>query len=288
MDKPAFRVDIDALFRKKNPGLYRWIPGFLLRWVKRTVHQEEINGALERNKNYRDAEFAEHIILDELGARINSSGIHNIPSSGGAIIAANHPLGGLDGMILMVEASKVRKDVRVIVNDILTALPNFGDIFIPVNKIGSKAKESLQRVEDAYASNKLVLVFPAGLCSRQINGAIRDLDWQKSFISRALKYNLPIVPTYISGENSNWFYSLANFRKFLGIKANIEMFYLPDEMFRQKGKEVHMTVGKPIPASTFDQRHSQAEWAQMVKDFVYQLRQNPDSDFTEFILSGYG
>ncbi|MBS3913143.1 MAG: 1-acyl-sn-glycerol-3-phosphate acyltransferase [Bacteroidetes bacterium] len=276
-------IDIDGLFRKKNPGLYKWIPRFILNWIKKTVHQTDINEALHRNRNYRDAEFAERIIRDELHVKLTSTGLENIPESGGCIVAANHPLGGIDGMMLMVEASKVRTDVRVIVNDLLTALPNFGEIFIPINKLGAKGKQSMRMVDEAYSTQKLVLVFPAGLCSRKRNGVIKDLDWQKSFINRSIKYGLPVIPAFFSGKNSKRFYTVSRIRTFLKIKTNIEMFFLPDEMFKQKGKHVHIHFGKPIPAETFDNRQSQHQWAQTIKEYVYKMGRNKELNFNNFL-----
>ncbi|MBL7812577.1 MAG: 1-acyl-sn-glycerol-3-phosphate acyltransferase [Bacteroidetes bacterium] len=280
--KAPSQIDVAKVLREKNPGLARLIPGFIMRWVKRTLHEAEINEVLLHHGNLEGAAFASHVV-DLMGAKLTSHGKQHIPETGGAIIASNHPLGGLDGMMLLIEAAKVRPDVRFIVNDILMNLPQFQTVFIPVNKVGRTARESLQRVEETYSSGKLVLIFPAGLCSRKQGGNIKDLPWSKSFISRSIKNNLPVIPTHIHGHNSDRFYNLALWRKRLGIKANIEMFFLVDEMFRQKGKKVQITFGKPIPAETFDHRHSQEAWAQLLRDFVYLLEKNPGADFETYI-----
>lgn len=285
MQEEPLQIDIRKLFSKKNPRLARLIPGFVYRYISGILHEKEINKVLRTTMHLKDAQFAEFIVNHEVGAKISSTGLENIPKSGGAIIVCNHPLGGLDGMMLMSESYKMRQDVRIIVNDILTEIPNFGEIFIPVNKFGKKAKESLKQIEAAYAEGHLVLVFPAGLCSRKINGVIRDLTWQKSFVSRSLKYNLPVIPVHFSGKNSNRFYNLANFRKFFRIKVNIEMFFLVDELYRQKGKKFSIVFGKPIPAETFDTTHTQAEWAELMKDFVYTLKTNPEASFQDFIAA---
>lgn len=277
------RIDIKELFRKKNPGLIKIIPGFVFSWLKSIMHQDEINEILEGSKGVKDIDFA-RLVIQKMGAHLTSSGRENIPVSGGAIVASNHPLGGGDGMALMIECEKVRPDIRFIANDILMSIPNFETVFVPVNKVGSTSKDSLKRVDEEYAGGKLILIFPAGLCSRKQNGVIKDLNWNKSFISRAIKYQLPVVPTFISGENTNRFYRLANIRKFLGIKTNIEMFLLPDELFRQKGCKIHITFGKPIPHTVFDKKHSANSWAQCMKEYIYTMQSNDKLSFEEFAL----
>lgn len=272
------QIDIDKIFKDKNPRLYRFLPKFILKWVKRTIHQNEINEVLADSTEIKDVDFANYS-LDSLDVTRSSTGLENIPKTGGVIIAANHPLGGLDGMALIAECAKIRPDVRFIVNDILLKLPNFETVFVGVNKLGSNQREQLQKIEELYAKGYCVLIFPAGLCSRKINGTITDLSWQKSFIVRAKKYHLPIVPCFIEGQNSKRFYRLANWRKKLGIKANIEMFFLPDEMFKQKGKQIKMHFAKPIPSETWSSVKTADQWAQELKNFVYSINTSSDKVF---------
>jgi putative hemolysin len=164
----------------------------------------------------------------------------------------------------------VRKDFLFPVNDLLMNLSSLKEFFIPVNKHGSNA-ENIRIFNQAFASEVLLLYFPAGLVSRKVNGKIIDLEWKKTFLSKSIKYKRDIIPMYISGRNTNFFYNLANWRKRLGIKANIEMLYLVDEMFKQKNKIINITFGKLIPIETFDKRHTHAEWAQILRDHVYAL-----------------
>lgn len=279
------QIDIDEVFQKKNPKLYRWIPRIVLNWIKKIIHQSEMNQILLKTVNLKDAEFAEYLVRKELNTEMNVIGSENIPNSGGAILVSNHPLGGLDGMVLLVEASKRHPSVRVIVNDILSEIPNFEKSFIYINKLGHKGKESLKLIEEAYAGQNLVVVFPAGMCSRKKGNKISDLVWQKSFVSRAKKYSLPVIPMHFEGRNTNRFYRLANFRKKLGIKTNIEMFFLVDELFKQRNKSYKLTVGKPIlPAVLQENRHrTDFELAQDIKGFVYELGINPYADFEAYL-----
>jgi len=180
-------------------------------------------------------------------------------------------LGGLDGLVFIYELSKHFPDIKFPVNDILTSIKNLSGIFLPVNKHGNQAKEAARLIEEAYSSDCQILYFPAGLCSRKKRGIIKDLTWHKSFISKSIQHKRDIVPAFFSGRNSDFFYNLANFRKLIGIKANIEMLYLADEMFKQKDKEISLVFGSPIPWETFDKSRSAPEWAEWVKSKTYDL-----------------
>lgn len=263
-------IDIDDIFRKKNPRVYSLLPGFLLSYVKRVVHQDEINRIMAKIGHLQGFEFVD-ALLREFGVEVSLTGAENIPLEGPVIFASNHPLGGMDGIAFMYAVGKYREDLRVLVNDILMNIRNFEPIFIPVNKLGSNSREVSQLIEETYASDKAVLVFPAGLVSRKQPGGVKDLEWKKSFISKARRYKKDIVPVYIEGRNSNFFYNLARFRKRVGIKANIEMFYLPDEMFSQRGKKVIIHIGKPISHTYFDKSKTESQWAEWVKQVVYQM-----------------
>jgi putative hemolysin len=208
----------------------------------------------------------------------NELDLKNLPATGRYIIVSNHPLGGLDGMALMQEIGKVRTDFLFPVNDLLMNLPNLKQLFIPINKHGSNT-ENIQLFNDTFASDILLLYFPAGLVSRKQGKEIIDLEWKKTFLSKAIQYQRDIIPVHISGRNTNFFYNLANWRKKLGIKANIEMLYLVDEMFKQKDKTITITFGTPIPIKVFDKRYSNNQWAKLLKEHVYKLGSSDESVF---------
>jgi putative hemolysin len=283
-EKPFEDIDIEKVFKNRNPKLYKWLPGFVMRYIKNVIHQDEMNRIINMRGNAKGIDFV-NLILHEMGVKVSFSGLENIPKSGPVIIASNHPLGGLDGLILIKVVGEMRSDVKFIVNDILTNLPSFEEVFVPVNKLGSNAKSNLEMIDKLYASDKAVLIFPAGLCSRKIGNTITDLPWSKSFISKAQKYSHPIVPVFIRAHNSSWFYNLSKFRTKLGIKANVEMFYLADEMFKQKGKKIELVFGKPILPETLTKQYSQKEWAEIVKEFVYQIDKKPQIEFEKFLES---
>jgi len=263
-------IDVDKVIHKKSPKLSKLIQKFVTRYIKRVIHQEEINAILIKYKDNFGLDFINNV-LEEMKIKYSVIGEKNIPKTGRYIFASNHPLGGLDGLVFISEIGKFYKDLRFIVNDLLLNIKNFDPIFIPVNKHGKQSMEYVKKIESLYSSNAQILHFPAGLCSRKIRGKIIDLEWKKSFISKAIKHKRDIIPVYINGRNSNFFYNFANLRKFIGIKLNIEMIYLPDEMFMQKNKHITIKFGKPISYKTFDKTLSYSEWAKKVKDQVYIL-----------------
>jgi putative hemolysin len=263
-------IDVERILRSKNPTLAKAIPTFLINYLKRVVHQDDLNNFLRIYGHLKDSELIA-AGLKHFEIKYNVTGTENIPASGRYIFVSNHPLGGLDGLVFIYELSKHFTDIKFPVNDILTTIKNLSGIFLPVNKHGTQGKDAARGIEEAYASPGQILYFPAGLCSRKKNGIIKDLPWHKSFISKAVQHKRDIVPAYFSGRNSEFFYNLSNVRKFLGIKANIEMLYLADEMFRQKNKEIRLVFGKTIPWETFDKSRSAPDWADWVKSKSYEL-----------------
>ena len=271
------KIDIDGIFKSKNPSLYKILPSFIFSYLKRIIHQDEINDFLKRHENKYDFEFVKAVI-DDFGIDEKIVGLENIPASGGAVIAANHHLGALDFITMMNAIGTSRKDVKALVNDILMNLHNLKNLFSGVNKVGKTSAESLLEVESVFASENLSITFPAGLVSRKQfpNGflgksAIEDLEWKKAFITRAKKHKRNVIPVYIDGKNSDFFYNLALWRKRLGIKANIEMLYLVNEVYKQRGKTITVIFGKEISFETFDKRFTDMQWAQKIKEHVYRM-----------------
>lgn len=274
-------IDVKKVFYDKNPGLAKWIPGFMYRFFERLIHQEDMNRVLLKTRGLEGVPFAQ-ACFDEIGVTVTSKNSHYLPKTGHVILASNHPLGGLDGMGYIIEAHKVRPDVKFLVNDILMNVKPLQSVFMGVNKHGANAKKSLIEVERLFASDKAVLIFPSGMVSRKQHGKVFDLEWHKSFITKSVKYQTDIVPTFIDGQNSKLFYNIAMWRKRLGIKLNIEMLLLPSEMFKQKGKTITVHFGKPIPAYLIRHIGEHHRIANAMRHFVYTLKDNPDGDFETF------
>lgn len=276
-------IDIEAVIAQKNSTLLRHIPKFLIRWFEHFLHLNEINEIIYNNRNKPPRKSVEGILSD-FQAIIKSHNIDKIPKEGRILIASNHPLGGMDGLALMQEVSKIRKDILFPVNDLLLHIPVLEPLFIPVNKHGSNA-DNIKLFNEAFASDKAILYFPAGLCSRQNSaGEIMDLEWKKTFIAKSIASKRNIIPTFTDGKNSNRFYRLARWRSRFKMKTNIEMLFLPDEMFKQKGRTTDIYFGDPIPYTFFDSSKRPAEWAALLQAYIYTLKDGA-VPFSQFIKS---
>ncbi len=270
MTEKSLLIDVEKAIGDKNPRLLKALPGFVLSYLKKIIHQDDLNEIIRRFHDQEGLDFVEKS-LDYMGISYTAEGLENIPEQGRFLFVSNHPLGGLDGLVFIHVIGKIFPDLKFPVNDFLLNIKNLDPVFLPINKHGSQSRDAVRAIEEAYASDSQILYFPAGLCSRKIKGKIVDLEWKKHFITKAVEYKRDIIPVYFSGRNSNFFYNLANLRVFLGIKSNIEMIYLPNEMFKQRGKKLILKIGQPIPYTFFDKARTAKEWAAYVKDIVYSI-----------------
>lgn len=180
-------------------------------------------------------------------------------------------MGGPDGIMIVSAVGKIFPKTKLMVNDLLMNLPDIEDVFIPINRFGRNKRNYAEIFENSMQSDYQIIIFPAGLVSRKIKGKIVDLEWKKSFVAYAKRYERDIIPVYISGKNSNFFYNLANWRKRLGIKANIEQLYLVDELYKHKKESVSIYFGKPISYQSLTNDKSDTEWADEIKQIAYSL-----------------
>lgn len=265
-------IDIDGILYAKNPKLFKVIPRFLVSYLKRIIHQDELNSILIENTDKKGVDFM-NSVMEKFKMTINVNGFENIPNEGKYIFVSNHPLGGMESFALTSTIAKKLPKIQLLVNDILMYVENLKHLFIPINKHGGNSQDYFKNIENALLSDNQLYIFPAGMVSRKIKGKIIDLQWKKSFISMSIKHQRDVIPVHIDARNSNFFYNLARLRKLLGIKANFEMLYLADEFVKQKGKTITLTFGKPMPYTTFDKSKSQNEWAQEVRETVYKLKE---------------
>ena len=265
------KVDIDKILREKAPKHYKYIPKFFISYLKKVIHQEDINPFLVESKDKVGVDFLE-ACLEFLDVKIEVKGEENLPKDGFCTFVSNHPLGGADGVALgYVLGKHYDGQVKYLVNDLLMNLHGLAPLCIPINKTGKQSKDFPRMVEAGFQSDNHLIMFPAGLCSRRQHGEIRDLEWKKTFIVKSIQAQRDVVPVHFGGRNSDFFYNLANGCKTLGVKFNIAMLYLVDEMFKNKHKTFTVTIGKPIPWQTFDKSKTPAQWAEYVKDIVYKL-----------------
>lgn len=274
MNGKLVKIDVDNVLRTRLPKHYRYIPRFVVRWLERTICQDRLNTILEKmaDKNSVDAATA---ALDEMGINVTASGLDELPD-GRYMFVSNHPLGGLDGLALIsLLGNRYDHKIKFLVNDLLMAVTPLRGVFLPVNKYGHQTREVAAEIKESLKGDNQMITFPAGLCSRmQPDGTIADLPWQKAAVVHAVNNQRDIVPIYFDARNSRFFYRFAKWRKRLGIKFNIELIFLPKEMLKQSGSNLHFIVGQPIPWSSLDARAPKQEAARL-RDIVYSMATMP-------------
>lgn len=268
------KIDLRQVLRDKLPRQSRYIPGFIVSWLERIICQSDLNEMLRVCHGKRDAEFCRGV-LDHLGVTYNVEGGENLPDSGRVIIACNHPLGGLDGMMLIDYFTRVYgPGLRFIVNDLLMAIEPLKGVFLPINKHGQQSREAFRAIDEAMTSDKPMIIFPAGLCSRKgDDGKIADLRWQKNFVNKAIQHKRMIIPVFFDGQNSNFFYNFAKLRTSVGLRLNIEMVRLPREVFRSAGQSYTIRIGRPIGWQELDGGSRAQAQADKIREIVYSLKQ---------------
>lgn len=263
-------VDVAQLLEDKNPKLKKRLPKFVINWLKKIIHQDEVNAFMIEHRDKKNADFCDEV-MRYFNIEVNIHGVENIPREGGFVFASNHPLGGFDAIALVSKLRGVREDIKFIVNDLLMSISNMSDLFVGVNKHGASSADSRNKVNELFASDKAVFIFPAGLVSRQFDGEIQDTEWKKTFVMLARKNNKPIVPVFIRGRLTNRFYRLFRWRQRLGIKMNFEMLFLSDELFKQRNSKIDIIIGKPIPADFFTSEKSDVQWAAYLRELVHNM-----------------
>lgn len=270
-----FLIDVDKILASKAGKKAKYVPNFLVSYLKKIVHQEEINEYLLSVKEKRGVPFLE-ATMEYLDTKIEVEGLENLPDDGRlCTFVSNHPLGGQDGISIgCILGKHYDGRIKYLVNDLLMNLYGLAPLCVGINKTGSQARDFPQMVEAAFRSDDHIIMFPAGLCSRrQPDGSIRDLEWKKAFVVKSVQTQRDVVPIHFEGRNSDFFYSLANWCKRLGVKFNIAMLYLADEMYKNRHKTFRVIIGKPIPWQTFDKSKTPSQWAEYVKEQVYALPQ---------------
>lgn len=267
-------IDIDELLKSKMGRKARWVPRPLVSWLKRIIHQEEVNAYLWESRHLTGTEWLEECVR-YLDMTLELVGEENLPPKDDGRLytfVSNHPLGGEDGVALgAIIGRHYDSRFRYLVNDLLMNLPGLAPLCIPINKTGNQSRNFPAMVESGFQSDNHMLMFPAGICSRRQGDVIRDVEWKKTFVTKSVQYRRDVVPIHFGGQNSDFFYRLANFSDRYVKKVNIAMLFLVDEMYKNTHKTFRVAIGKPIPWQTFDNSRTAAQWAQYVRDRVYEL-----------------
>jgi len=265
------QVDVKQAIASKNKKLANGLPRFIIRWIEKLIHQDEINRFLAKHRHDTPVEFAKSGLEEFAQASVTVANEEKMPKEGRYIVVSNHPLGAIDGLAMISLIGKYRDDIKFPVNDLLLAIKPMHGIFIPINKHGNNSIDAAKELHNAFSSNDLIIYFPAGLCSRKIKGKIQDLEWKKTIIQKAIEYKRDIIPAFFEGKNSGRFYRIANLRKRFGIKTNLEMILLPDEMVKQKGNKFTVTFGDHVSYKTFDDSKTPKEWAAWLRELTMSL-----------------
>ncbi|MGN0186857.1 MAG: 1-acyl-sn-glycerol-3-phosphate acyltransferase [Paludibacteraceae bacterium] len=275
MDESNKYVDVEALL---GPRLLKKIPRFAINYLKKIVHQDDLNAAIKANPDVIGTDFL-RVALDTLDIHANVRGIENLPHDGLYIFACNHPLGGPEALIIGdVISQHYGANLKFIVNSLLTEMKPLAPLFLPV-KIGGKQTRAIsEQMKQLFASDNQICIFPAGICARKINGQVTEMPWKKMFIGRARKSHRDIIPVHCTGENSRRFYLLAKIGQLLHLKFNIAMLYLVDELYKKQHQTFTVTFGKPIPWQSLDKTKTDIEWAADIRQNVMNLA--PQSEQT--------
>lgn len=274
LDSVEKTIDIDKILKGKLGKKAKYVPSFAVRWLRKIVHEDEVNRFLWETRGITGTEWLEECVK-YLDIKLELVGLENLPPKDDGklyVFVSNHPLGGADGVALgSIIGKHYDGKFRYLVNDLLLNLPGLRPVSIGINKTGKQSRDFPRLVEAGFQSNNHILMFPAGLCSRKIKGQIHDLPWKKTFISKSVEYHRDVVPIHFSGRNSDKFYRIANICKALHLKFNVAMLFLVDEMYKNVHKDFRVAFGKPIPWQTFDKSKTPVEWAQYVQGQVYKL-----------------
>lgn len=267
----AKKVDIALVLQDKAPKLAKKLPRWVVNWLRRVIHEDDLNHIYDNYWNLAPQPFIQACFRD-WNVTYSIEGLDRLPRDGRYLFVSNHPFGGMDGLMLSDKLISHFGDVRVVVNDLLKVVSPLEELWIPVNKHGSQKAEYARRFEEAFFGDKPILTFPAGLCSRYIDGRIQDTPWKNNFLKKAYASRRTIVPIFVEGRLSNFFYGLHRVRKALGVKANIEMLWLVDEMFAQHDRHFRIRVGEPIALSDLQAVGDLGEQTEWVRKKCYDLQ----------------
>lgn len=267
-------IDIENILKSKMGNKARFVLRFAINWLKGIIHEEQVNKFLWDSRSFSGTEWLEEC-MKYLGMTLKINGLENLPKKDDGkfyTFVSNHPLGGQDGVALgAIIGRHYDGKFKYLVNDLLLNLPSLKPISIGINKTGKQHRDFPKMIEAGFQSNNHIIMFPAGLNSRKINGHIHDLPWKKTFITKSVEYKRDIVPIFFGGQNSERFYRIAHFSDKYLKKINLAMLFLVDEMYKNIGKTFYINIGKPIPWQTFDKSKTPKEWAKYVEDKVYEL-----------------
>lgn len=242
-------LNVEQVLTERFPGFFsnkpRLLTKSMLTLMRMLFHEREVNRFLEEHRGVRGLDFIEKVLeYFDLDYLVSSRDLENIPPTGRVVVVANHPLGALDALSLIQMISRVRSDIRVVANDLLSALEPLGDLLLPVDNLGGgSSRKGIKQVYAALEREELVIIFPAGEVSRLRPNGVRDVRWKGGFLQFASRTDAPLLPIFIDARNSPLFYAVSMLYK------PVAALLLVGEMFRQHSNTISFRIGELVPAA---------------------------------------
>lgn len=264
-------ISVESSFYEAFPALARGAGRTLSRPVvellRRVTCEAQVNSTLDRLAGSRSFDFIERALEDlQFGYRVAPSDRENIPSEGRVVIVANHPLGAMDALALLHLVGSVRRDVRILANEVLMQLDGLRELLIPLDVFGGQARGGLREAYRTLEAEQALIVFPAGEVSRIRPAGVRDGRWSEGFVRFARRCGAPVVPVHVQAQNSAMFYGMSMLAKPLATLM------LPREIFAARAQCITLTVGAPVPPQALQAPGlSERQLAQRMRMHVYRI-----------------
>lgn len=268
------KINIEKIIEERAPDFLSRYPKLFRKlafaFIEKIMRINEANRLLELHRDKKGFAFIDELFdyLD-FTYSLSNKDKEKIPAEGKLIIIANHPLGGLDALSILKAVREVRPDVKIIANNILLNIENLQELILPFDIYSISAqKENILRIEKALENEEAVILFPAAEVSRSRLIYIKDGPWQKGAVYFARKFNAPVLPVFIIGKNSFWFYFVSL------ISKKLSTFMLPNELFNKRGKTIQLRIGRHIPSKAFNPYIKDRAHTALLRKHLYQVGKN--------------
>lgn len=247
-------LDTERILRNKFPEFFQKYPDFLTSalcgYLRYLLHEDDINRFIADNADAGEFEFIERVLsYFNASFSVPNTDREHIPSCGRAVLIANHPLGSLDALSLVMMAAEVRKDIRIVAGDMLTHIQPIQGLILPVDNFsGHISRQQIRHIQQALDDEQLIIIFPAGEVSRARPDGIRDVVWHPGFLRFARLAQAPVIPVHINASNSRLFYLASMMNK------PLSALLLVSEMFKNRNVHIKFRIGKPVPRHYVDEK----------------------------------
>lgn len=270
-EKIIARIDVEQLITERYPD--RKMPKFVIRLLRKIACEDKINKLFASAPGKKNLEFID-ACMKYLNVACHVVGEENLPDDERRFIfVSNHPQGGIEAICIAYVLGHIyNSKIKFYANELLTVLDPLKEMFLPIFKHKRQGKENSRIINDFYKTDNHLVTFPAGVTSYKKKGKIIDHEWRKSFITAAVRHQRDVVPMYFQARNSDFFYCIENFRKRIGFPVNFEVLFFASEFFKQQGNAFTLFIGKPVRWEVFDTSRSHKEWADEIRNVVFNLQ----------------